>query len=230
MSRSLFTSRNGGVSRAPYESLNLALHVGDDPALVHQNRLILAQQFGYPLESFHFMNQVHGADVAIIDGDSNPNEVPTVDALFTMTPGKVLVTLIADCIPLLLRSPKAVAAVHVGRQGLVRGAFESALHEFQSRGIAPNEIQAELGPSICGQCYEVDATMHRDVTHQIPATSIKTRPESSCLNIESGLISKLEGAGISWKSSGLCTMHDPGFFSYRRDNVTGRQAGIIVLA
>ena len=229
MSRSLFTSRNGGVSRAPYESFNLALHVGDDATNVHQNRQILAQQFGFPLESFHFMNQVHGADIAIIDGDSNPHEVPTVDALFTSTPGKVLVTLIADCIPLLLRSPTAVAAVHVGRQGLVRGAFESALKEFQLRDIAPSEIQAELGPSICGQCYEVDESMHRDVTHHIPATSMKTRPQSTCLNIESGLISKLEGAGIRWKSSGLCTMHDPGFFSYRRDGVTGRQAGILVL-
>lgn len=230
MSRSLFTSRNGGVSRAPYESFNLALHVGDDATNVHQNRQILAQQFGFPLESFHFMNQVHGADIAIIDGDSNPHEVPTVDALFTSTPGKVLVTLIADCIPLLLRSPTAVAAVHVGRQGLVRGAFESALKEFQLRDIAPSEIQAELGPSICGQCYEVDESIHRDVTHHIPATSMKTRPQSTCLNIESGLISKLEGAGIQWKSTGLCTMHDPGFFSYRRDGVTGRQAGIIVLA
>lgn len=229
MPRSLFTSRNGGVSVTPYESLNLALHVGDDPSDVTKNREVLAAQFGYSSHSFYFMNQVHGADVAVIDEKSSPEVVPTVDALFTMTPGKVLVTLIADCIPLLLRSDRAVAAVHVGRQGLVRGAFESALEVFQSHGISPEEIQAELGPSICGQCYEVDEEMFNDVTKHIPATATKIRPQSTCLNIENGLISKLEKARVDWKSSGLCTMHDPGFFSYRRDGVTGRQAGVIVL-
>ena len=229
MPRSLFTSRNGGVSVAPFESFNLALHVGDDSSRVIKNRGLLATQFGYSPDSFYFMNQVHGADVAVIDEKSSPDIVPTVDALFTMTPGKVLVTLIADCIPLLLRSDRAVAAVHVGRQGLVRGAFESAIDVFQSQGIPPREIQAELGPSICGQCYEVDREMFSDVTKQIPATAAKIRPQSTCLNIESGLISKLDQTGVAWKSSGLCTMHDPGFFSYRRDGVTGRQAGVIVL-
>jgi YfiH family protein len=229
MPRSLFTSRNGGVSVTPYESLNLALHVGDDTSHVTKNREVLAAQFGYSPHSFYFMTQVHGADVAVIDEKSSPEIVPTVDALFTMTPGKVLVTLIADCIPLLLRSDRAVAAVHVGRQGLVRGAFESALEVFQSHGISPEEIQAELGPSICGQCYEVDEEMFSDVTKQIPATATKIRLQSTCLNIENGLISKLEKARVDWKSSGLCTMHDPGFFSYRRDGVTGRQAGVIVL-
>ena len=229
MSRSLFTSRNGGVSVGPYESFNLALHVGDDATAVKKNRELLAQQWGYSPNSFHYMNQVHGADISIIDENSSPEEVPTVDALFTMVTGKVLVTLIADCIPLLLRSERAVAAVHVGRQGLVRGVFESALEVFKFHGIAPQEIQAELGPSICGQCYEVDEKMFKDVQQKIPSTATKIRPQSTCLNIESGLISKLDEAGVRWKSSGLCTMHDPGFFSYRRDGITGRQAGVIVL-
>ena len=86
MPRSLFTSRNGGVSVAPFESFNLALHVGDDSSRVIKNRELLAVQIGYSPDSFYFMNQVHGADVAVIDEKSSPDIVPTVDALFTMTP------------------------------------------------------------------------------------------------------------------------------------------------
>jgi YfiH family protein len=227
MSRSLFTSRNGGVSVAPYDSLNLALHVGDKPEAVKKNREILASKCGVPPSSFQFMNQVHGNEIAILTENSSPNEVPTADALFTTVPGRFLVTLIADCIPLLLRSPRAVAAIHVGRQGLVRGVFEKSLEVFTSHKILAHDITAELGPSICGRCYEVDAEMFTDVTTQIPATA--EHISQSCLNIESGLISKLEAAGIQWKSSRLCTLHDPGYFSYRRDGMTGRQAGVIAL-
>lgn len=227
MSRSLFTSRNGGVSVAPYESFNLAVHVGDDRNAVQKNREILAKQLGIAHSDLYFMNQVHGNDVAEIAELSQPSNVPTVDALFTTVPGKYLVTLIADCIPLLLRSERAVAAVHVGRQGLVCGAFEKSLEVFNKHGIKNSEISAEMGPSICGRCYEVDSTMYEEVTTQIPATAHNTAARS--LNIEAGLISKLDAAGISWKSSGLCTLHDPGYFSYRRDGVTGRQAGVISL-
>lgn len=227
MSRSLFTSRNGGASVAPYNSFNLALHVGDNPGVVKKNREILASQLNVSPSSLYFMNQVHGNDVAIITESTSSDEVPTVDALFTTVPGKYLVTLIADCIPLLLRSNAAVAAVHVGRKGLVRGVFEKSLEVFIDHKIRSEEITAELGPSICGRCYEVDSEMLSDVTTQIPAAAEKT--SHSCLNIESGLISKLEAAGIQWKSSGLCTLHDPGYFSYRRDGVTGRQAGVIAL-
>jgi len=130
MSRSLFTSRNGGVSVAPFESLNLALHVGDDPGSVTKNREILASNCGAAPTAFHFMNQVHGNDISIVTEDSSPSDVPTADALFTTIQGRFLVTLIADCIPLLLRSQRAVAAVHVGRQGLVRGVFEKNSGSF----------------------------------------------------------------------------------------------------
>lgn len=225
MSRSLFTSREGGVSSAPYESFNLATHVGDDLAKVLENREILAQHFGMDLENFFFMNQVHGRDVAVIDEHSQSSELPTVDALFTTRKDLSLVVLVADCIPLLLHSERAVAAVHVGRQGLVEGVFEATLDLFKSHGITSSEMRAELGPSICGQCYEVDGAMFDDVTNQIPATA----STDSCLNIEAGLVSLLEENGIAWSSLGECTAHNNAYFSYRRDGVTGRQAGVITL-
>jgi copper oxidase (laccase) domain-containing protein len=86
-------------------------------------------------------------------------------------------------------------------------------------------MRAELGPSICGQCYEVDGAMFDDVTNQIPATA----SNDSCLNIEAGLVSLLEENGIAWSSLGECTAHNNAYFSYRRDGVTGRQAGVITL-
>jgi polyphenol oxidase len=225
MSRSLFTSRDGGVSSPPYESFNLATHVGDDVSTVRENRKTLASNFRLPFENLFFMNQVHGREVAIIDENSDPADVPTVDALFTQRRDVGLVTLIADCIPLLLHSDKAVAAVHVGRQGLVKGVVEATLAVFESHGISPGEIQAELGPSICGRCYEVDGAMYNEVTGQIPATA----SQNSCLNIEAGLISLLDKSGVVWSSPGKCTAHDQGYFSYRRDGITGRQAGVISL-
>ena len=225
MSRSLFTSREGGVSSAPYESFNLATHVGDELTKVLANREILAQRFGMDLENIFFMNQVHGRDVAVIDEHSRSSELPTVDALFTTRKELSLVVLVADCIPLLLHSERAVAAVHVGRQGLVKGVFEATLDLFKSHGITSSEMRAELGPSICGQCYEVDGAMFDDVTNQIPATA----STDSCLNIEAGLVSLLEENGIAWSSLGECTAHNNAYFSYRRDGVTGRQAGVITL-
>lgn len=225
MSRSLFTSREGGVSSAPYESFNLATHVGDELTKVIENREILAERFGINLENIFFMNQVHGRDVAVIDENSRFSELQTVDALFTTLKGVALVVLIADCIPLLLHSERAVAAVHVGRQGLVKGVFEATLKLFQTHGITSGEMRAELGPSICGQCYEVGSAMYEDVTKQIPASA----SENSCLNIEAGLVSLLEEEGIAWSSMGECTAHNDAYFSYRRDGVTGRQAGVITL-
>lgn len=231
MSRSLFTSREGGVSTAPYFSFNLAQHVGDDGDSVTANRAILAGQLGLSTLSLYFMNQVHGRSVAVIDENSSADDAPDVDALFTTLPGVALVTLVADCIPLLMHSSRAIAAVHVGRRGLVEGVFQATLEVFIEHGISTDEIRAEIGPSICGRCYEVDEALYRDVITVIPAaaTGHKSRQGKPCLDIEAGLGSLLDIAGISWSSTNLCTMHDVGYFSYRRDGVTGRQAGVITL-
>ena len=120
MARRLFTNRLGGVSKPPFESFNLALHVGDDQNAVAENRTRLAALVGVSPDRLFFMNQVHGRDVAIIDELSDANIAPSVDALFTKVPGLALVTLIADCVPVLLYSEGAIAAVHIGRKGLDR--------------------------------------------------------------------------------------------------------------
>jgi len=227
MAKTLFTSRMGGVSSAPYDSLNLAAHVGDDPGDVEKNREILGSLIGVPRNQIFFMNQVHGNEVAIIERGSNPNFAPSVDALFTTEPEFALVTLIADCTPLLLKSDRAVAAVHVGRKGLVAEVFEATLKVFQDHGITNAEISGEIGPSICRDCYEVDLATYREVVSSNPESA--TDEKRRCLDVSGGLQARMRSAGVRLRASDICVNHTPGYFSYRRDGVTGRQAGVIWL-
>ena len=118
MIREFFTSRHGGVSSGRFADFNLALHVADDPAAVSANREILAKALGLTSDRIFYMDQVHGNEIAFIERSRPSAQIPKVDALITEESGTALVVLVADCIPLLFRSPKAIAAVHVGRAGL----------------------------------------------------------------------------------------------------------------
>lgn len=227
MAHTLFTDRSGGVSTAPFDSFNLAAHVGDNPESVENNRRILAERIGLPVNSIYFMNQVHGRDVAIIGSDSNYLTSPSVDALFTTKPGTALVTLIADCTPLLLTSNRAIAAVHVGRKGLVAGVFQAAVAIFNEHGISNHEIEAEIGPSICKSCYQVDLDSYREVVAKIPEAG--SSESLRCVDVSGGLQHLLKEFGIGFTLSQECVAHDEGFFSYRRDVTTGRQAGVVWL-
>jgi YfiH family protein len=227
MANTLFTSRSGGVSSPPFDSFNLATHVGDDELAVIKNREILASIIGLPRKQIFFMNQVHGNIVAVVDESSDPERAPTADALFTTTPNLALVALIADCTPLLLKSKSAVAAVHVGRKGLVAEVFEATLGFFNRHGVSNEEITGEIGPSICRDCYEVDLNTYREVVSLNPAAA--TDETRRCLDVAGGLAARLNGAGIKFRASPLCVRHSPGYFSYRRDEVTGRQAGVVWL-
>jgi len=226
MSRSLFTSRHGGFSSNEFQSLNLASHVGDEAIVVEANRELLARELGIKRSDLFFMRQVHGSKVAEIDESSSHLQEPEADALFTKRSGIALAVLTADCIPLLLSSPSAIAAVHIGRKGLVAGVVEATLERFESYGIVPSEISASLGASICGNCYQVSLEIYRQVVNQIGKCA--TDEEKRCLDLEAGVISILKERGIVWSSTGQCSKHSPGYFSYRRDAKTGRQAGVII--
>ena len=227
MPQTLFTSRTGGVSSPPFDSFNLAGHVGDDSNSVHANRKIFASKIGLSLDRIYFMNQVHGREVATIDASSISATEPTADALFTTLKGRALVVLVADCTPLLLKSEKAVAAVHIGRRGMVLDVLGATLKLFDVAGISRNEITGELGPSICKDCYEVDAKTYEEVVSEVPASA--TKKEKRCLDITAGIEAGLRSAGIAFKTSGICVRHSPGYFSYRREGQTGRQAGVVWL-
>jgi len=218
---SLFTDRHGGVSLAPYDSLNLAFHVGDNRDYVFENRTSLS----LPVTDIQFMNQIHGDEIAIVDSISEID--PTCDALITTTPGFAVAVLVADCIPLLLSSPSVVAAVHVGRKGLVnRIALKVVAH---MRALGATSIHAQLGASICGECYEVPADMAEEVSRMHPTAFSQTKISTPALNLSRALIADLTSVGIKSDASSVCTFENENYFSYRRDSITGRSAGIIWL-
>ena len=212
-----FTDRRKGSSLGAYESLNFGFHVGDDPAAVTANRAVLG--------NVQFMNQVHGNDVVVVDHVLDQD--PTCDALITTTKGISLAVMVADCIPLLLISQEAVAAVHVGRAGLVNRVAIKALHQMRSLGGI--EVHAILGPSICGKCYEVPFDMQQDVIAERPQAFSTTRHGTSALDLRAGLIAELTSEGVSYEASVICTQEDPLYYSHRRDNPMGRFAGVVSL-
>jgi YfiH family protein len=172
------------------------------------------------------MNQVHGNRIAIIEEITD--EAPTADALVTGIPGINLAVMVADCIPLLLTSKEAVAAVHVGRRGLVNSVAIKTIELMREMGA--QDISATIGPAICGKCYEVSAEIHQEVISLFPSADSRTNSGSFALDLPKALLAVLRDAGISVDASqSACTVEDADLFSYRRDGMTGRQAGLVRL-
>ena len=216
-----FTKRTGGASLGAFASLNLGTHVGDNLELVIKNREILRSEVG----SVQFMNQVHGDRIALIEEVTD--EIPTADALVTGIPGIALAVMVADCIPLLLSSPESVAAVHVGRKGLVNEVTRKTISLM--RGMGASEITAIIGPAICGSCYEVSDDVLQEVIAIHPTAASHTPQGTLALDLPTALISVLNDEGIDVSNEFVCTVESSEHFSYRRDGVTGRQAGVIWL-
>ncbi len=216
-----FTKRTGGVSHGAFASLNLGTHVGDELKDVLENRAIVAAKTG-PTQ---FMNQVHGDRIALIEEVTE--EVPTADALVTGIPGISLAVMVADCIPLLLTSPESVAAVHVGRRGLVNEITRKTLSVMRDMGAS--KISAIIGPAICGSCYEVSEEIFNEVIALHPKAQSQTPEGTFALDLPAALRSVLTDEGVTIIDKFECTVENQDYFSYRRDGVTGRQAGIISL-
>jgi YfiH family protein len=217
-----FTDRTGGLSTGAFLSNNLATHVGDDQDTVLTNRARLESRVGIPIQ---FMNQVHGDVVSIIRGEAV--EPPTSDALLTQSAGVGLAVMVADCIPLLLAGSSSVAAVHVGRKGLMNEVALAAIKLM--RNTDSSELTAVIGPSICGHCYEVSEDIYNDVTNKFPLATSKTRNGGFALNLAAALIDQLQKHGIKVTDESRCTVEDDNLYSYRRDGVTGRQVGVVWL-
>lgn len=221
MARILFTSRSGGYSAPPYLSFNLGQHVGDDPQVVAKNRHNLLAEFS--ADSIFYMDQVHGID--IFEVTSETKTTPIADAIFTREKNVALAVQVADCIPLLLSSSSMVAAVHVGRKGLAGGIIEKIIELFHD--VKAEEIKADIGPAICGDCYEVDPETYESVISRVPETATTSRRFH--LDLIKGAENILSRNEIAVRDWGICTKENPNYFSYRRDGVTGRQVGVIAL-
>jgi len=202
MSRTLFTSRYGGdlKSAANRESLRTMIS----------------------LERLHFMRQTH-SDIVCVVGEAGLDF--EADALVTTTKGVGLAVLAADCMPITFASANVVGVAHVGRLGLIKEIAPKTIAMMRELGAV--EIKATIGPSICGQCYEVSPEMYREISAQIPSTA--TSEARHCLDLQSGVTSQLNQLGVTVTNLGICTLEKDDYFSYRGGDLAERQAGIISL-
>jgi polyphenol oxidase len=243
------STRMGGLSEAPYDSLNLGLHVGDDRDRVLKNRERLAEAVGIPLGQFTIARQVHSGNVKIIsDGlqgsgsTGQENAIADTDAMVTDTPGICLIVLVADCVPLLFFDPKrrAIGVAHAGWRGTLKSiAFHTVSAMVKTFGSSPGDIMVGMGPSIGPCCYrvgpEVVSQVERVFHTKDEIIINETEEGQGYLDLWKANLEVLLRAGIETKNieiAGKCTYDEPdSFFSYRRQGgTTGRfAAGIMLL-
>ena len=228
--RCLITTRHGGASAAPYDSFNLATHVGDAASAVAANRARLAHQLpGEPV----WLEQVHG--VQVVDAAAT-HGVPDADASFSRQPGVVCAVMTADCLPMLFtnRAGSVVAAAHAGWRGLLAGVLEATL---DAMACPPGDVLAWLGPAISCDAFEVGAEVREAFVrqHASAASAFSPLPDGKFLaDLPQLARQRLGRAGVLMANcfgGDACTVIERElFFSYRRDGVTGRMASAIWLA
>lgn len=239
-----FSTRNGGVSRAPYNSLNLGLNTEDHLPNVEGNRSTFARSFDLQPHQLLTVKQVHGKDLLIID-EPNPDLSHflslEVDAIVTNQPHIMIGVLVADCYPVLIwdNQKKVVAAVHVGWRGAANGILKKVVDAMQQQfGCQPDELMAAIGPGVGAHKYEVDRPV-RDAFRKGSGfwSEISAEVRLGHWQLDIGLSCRLqlEQAGLRVDridQSEECTCcHPELFFSYRRDSgKTGRQLGFVRLA
>lgn len=226
--RALSTTRIGGVSPAPFASLNLATHVGDHPEHVARNRALVRSQLALPQEP-NWLDQVHG--VRVIDPARESDRC--ADAATTSAPRTVCVVMTADCLPLLLcdRGGRSVGAAHAGWRGLAAGLLEQTVAAMQS---PPDELIAWLGPAIGPDAFEVGSEVVEAFTRHDPnaAEAFQAhRPGHWLADLYQLARQRLTDAGVTAIFGGeRCTFSEEElFFSYRRDGRSGRMASLIWL-
>ena len=219
-----FTDRHGGVSAAPFDSLNLAL-VGEDDAGARRRNLELVLEDFAPGARLAEMDQVHGRRVVTTTGEEARERC---DALVTDRPDVVLVVRVADCVPVLLADPDAgvVGAAHAGRQGVLEGVVTACVD--QMRALGADRVHAWVGPHVCGGCYEVPEAMREEVARVEPTTATTTSWGTPGLDLGAGVRAQLERAGVVVDDVSRCTLESPDLYSHRRDGISaGRSAGLV---
>lgn len=226
LARYAVTARGGGVSRPPYDGLNLGDHVGDDAAAVQENRRRLLGALP-GARRLAFMRQVHGASVA--DADAQPTGTPEADGLLTATPGLAAVVLSADCVPVLLagRDRPVVAVAHAGREGVAAGVVPALVSALAARGFAGSDLVGYVGPAVCGRCYAVPAGLRERVASVVPEAYSSTAGGAPALDLPAAVAAQLLEAGVADVArSHECTLETADLYSHRRDAVTGRFASV----
>lgn len=227
--RAVMSTRRGGVSRGPYESFNLAAHVGDDGGAVAANRHRLRHALGLPAEP-GWLDQVHGASVAVLER----GRVGPADAAVTFVPGHVCAILVADCLPVFLagRAGDRVGIAHAGWRGLAGGVVEATVAAL---ACDPASLVAWLGPAIGREAFEVGDEVRAAFVDRDPGAAGAFRAGRAgrfLADLPALARRRLAALGVGPVSGGgSCTFSDAGrFFSYRRDGATGRMAALAWLA
>ncbi|AZD18102.1 peptidoglycan editing factor PgeF [Pseudomonas chlororaphis] len=220
------TTRAGGVSLAPFDSLNLGDHVDDNPEAVAENRRRLTDRFSIKPA---WLKQVHGIDVV----EADPSVVATADASWTATPGIACSAMTADCLPALFcdRAGTRVAAAHAGWRGLAAGVLEATLDSLK---VAPEDVLVWLGPAIGPQAFEVGPEVREAFVRHLPQTEQAFVPSRNPGKLMADIYTlarlRLAACGVTAVyGGGFCTVSDPRFYSYRRSPRTGRFASLIWL-
>ncbi|MBM4191463.1 MAG: peptidoglycan editing factor PgeF [Gammaproteobacteria bacterium] len=238
--RAAFSLRSGGMSEAPWETLNLGAHVGDDPAAVIENRRRLVNVLHLPSEPV-WLNQVHGREVLEVNEHSRlaSDSRPRADALVTRSRGVVLAIQVADCLPVLFssRDGRVLGAAHAGWRGLTAGVLEATV---AATAIPAADLVAWLGPSIGPAHFEVADDVRNEALRTAPQShaGMRRATEEAFQRNAKGrwqcdlpalARQRLAALGIGQVDGGeWCTAADPvRFFSHRRDQLTGRMAALI---
>ncbi|MFA7405669.1 MAG: peptidoglycan editing factor PgeF [Pelobacteraceae bacterium] len=238
-----FTTRHEGVSRPPYNSLNLGMNTQDQQANVEGNRSLLARAFGVNQEALVTPRQIHGSDILVIN---EPNDDYSHflsvegDAVITNQPHVIIGVCVADCAPILLCDPekKVIAVVHAGWKGTAAKLVTKAVAGMRSEfGSNPARLYAAIGPCIQKCCYEVDEPVRKaflqggiswDSCAELKSPG-KWQLDLAAANRELLLLAGLPADAIQVSDQCVCC-HSEQFFSYRRDKEeSGRQMGFIML-
>ncbi|MBE2893834.1 peptidoglycan editing factor PgeF [Spirabiliibacterium falconis] len=222
------TTRQGGVSQPPFDSFNLATHVGDEQSAVEQNRTLLVQRANLP-HMPTFLNQTHSIDVVHLPSIET---IPNADAAYTNQAGMVCAVLTADCLPVLFAAKNAqeVAAAHAGWRGLCNGILENTVAQFVSPA---SDIVAYLGPAIGSSAFQVGEEVREAFicANAEAASAFVIDPSAQdkyVADIYQLARQRLQKCGITDIRGGTyCTVNDARFFSYRRAKQTGRMASFI---
>lgn len=225
------TTRLGGGSSPPWESMNIGTAVGDDLKQVTRNRALLQQAMGAkPV----FLKQVHGTRVVHLAREHLAQSPLEADACVSTEPGLACLVQVADCLPVLLAAPGGVAAAHAGWRGLAAGVVDMTVRELcRATGCDPSQIEAWLGPCIGPDAFEVGADVLEGFGVQRagadPMRFRPSRPGKWLADLPQLARDRLAATGVTAVSGGeWCTVRDPSrFFSFRRDGVTGRMAAAI---
>ncbi|WP_026819640.1 polyphenol oxidase family protein [Arthrobacter castelli] len=234
---------------------NLSLHAGDgDPVAVRQGRAQLAVAMGVDPAGLRFMNQVHSARVARADqlvpvDPPGPDAVPgpgsgsgpgSMDAMVSPTGQHPMAVMVADCLPVVLAgfapgtgTVAATAVAHAGRQGLAAGILPATVRELKAcmgaveAAVHQGQVRAWIGPSVCGSCYEVPPGLAAEVAAAVPGSASTTRQGTTGLDLGAGAEAQLQALGVQTERVPGCTMEQDRLFSHRRNQRTGRFAGLV---